>query len=138
MSRIEEARKLRSIIEQAIQSADDAMALKAKELHPEWTVGKSYPINFKVQKNNKLYRTLQAHTSQEGWEPENAASLWVQINEIHTGTADDPIPYDGNMALENGKYYIQNYEIYLCNRDTINPVYNNLEELIGLYVIKED
>ena len=132
MSRIEEARKLRSIIEQAIQSADDAMALKAKELHPAWTLDAAYEAGYKVRHGGKLWRVVQAHTSQEGWEPENAASLWVQINETHTGTADDPIPYEGNMALENGKYYMQNYEIYLCNRDTINPVYNSLEELIGL------
>ena len=46
----------------------------------------------------------------------------------------DPIPYDGNMALEAGKYYIQDYVIYLCNRDTVNPVYNPLAELVGLYV----
>lgn len=50
------------------------------------------------------------------------------------GTLADPIPYSGNMALESGKYYIQDYVIYLCNRDTINPVYNPLAELVGLYV----
>jgi hypothetical protein len=38
------------------------------------------------------------------------------------------------MALENGKHYIQGGVIYLCNRDTVNPVYNPLAELVGLYV----
>jgi hypothetical protein len=38
------------------------------------------------------------------------------------------------MALKNGKYYIQDGVIYLCNRDTGNPVYNALAELVGLYV----
>ena len=38
------------------------------------------------------------------------------------------------MALESGKYYIQDYVIYLCNRGTINPVYNPLADLVGLYV----
>ena len=38
------------------------------------------------------------------------------------------------MALENGKYYIQDGVTYLCNRDTGNPVYNALSELVGLYV----
>ena len=42
--------------------------------------------------------------------------------------------YDGNMALESGKYYMQDYVIYRCTRDTINPVYHALAELVGLYV----
>jgi hypothetical protein len=49
-------------------------------------------------------------------------------------TKYDPIPYDGNMILEQNKYYIQNDVLYICTRDTINPVYNPLVELIGLYV----
>ena len=47
---------------------------------------------------------------------------------------EDPIPYNGNMALESGKYYLQNSKIYRCTRDTVNPVYNALSELVGLYV----
>ena len=40
------------------------------------------------------------------------------------------------MAMESGKYYIQDYVIYLCTRDTGNPVYNPLAELVGIYVDK--
>lgn len=39
-------------------------------------------------------------------------------------------------ALEAGKYYSQSGKTYLCNRDTGNPVYNALAELVGLYVIE--
>ena len=38
------------------------------------------------------------------------------------------------MALVSGKYYSQDGVVYLCNRDTINPVYNTLRELVGIYV----
>ena len=57
-----------------------------------------------------------------------------EIFETHDGSMYDPIPYEGSMALENGKYYSQNGVTYLCNRDTINPVYNPLSELVGIYV----
>lgn len=114
---------------------DDNTALRMVDFYPEWAAGQAYAAGFKVQHGGKLWRCLQAHTSQEGWEPSTAtASLWEQICETHDGTLDDPIPYDGNMALEAGKYYIQDYVIYLCNRDTGNPVYNPLAELVGLYV----
>lgn len=113
---------------------DDNTALRMINFYPKWATNTHYEVGFKAQHNGKLWRVVQAHTAQIGWEPENAASLWEQINETHAGTEDDPIPYDGNMALESGKYYIQDYTIYLCTRDTGNPVYNALSELVGIYV----
>ena len=115
-------------------AVDDNTALRMVEFYPEWAAGMDYATGYKVQHGGKLWRCVQAHTSQAGWEPENAASIWEQINETHAGTIDDPIPYSGNMALESGKYYIQDYVIYRCTRDTINPVYNALSELVGVYV----
>jgi len=126
----------RGVIENAAQSLDDAVALTVIALHPEWAADTAYAQGYKVKRSGKLWRCLQAHTSMAGWEPENAASLWEQINETHAGTIDDPIPYSGNMALQNGLYYVQDGEIYLCTRDTGNPVHNALSELVGLYVEK--
>jgi hypothetical protein len=113
---------------------DDQTAVRMTSFYPEWQTGVSYTAGYKVQCNGKLCRCIQSHTSQEGWQPESASSLWEYINEEYTGDLYDPIPYDGNMALETGKYYTQDGVIYLCNRDTINPVYNALSELVGLYV----
>ncbi|MBQ8830852.1 MAG: hypothetical protein IJ017_04590 [Oscillospiraceae bacterium] len=129
-----EALKLRKIIEQAVQSLSDSSALQAVTLHPAWTTDTAYSADYKVQYGGKLYRCKQAHTSQSGWEPENVPELWEQINETHAGTLEEPIPYDGNMALVSGLYYVQNDVIYLCTRDTVNPVYSSLESLVGLYV----
>lgn len=131
-----EAIKLRHHIETAVQSLPDNEALEAVTLHSEWAAGQAYAAGYKVQYGGKLWRCIQAHTSQAGWEPSTAtASLWEQICETHDGTLADPIPYDGNMALMAGLYYIQDYVIYLCTRDTVNPVYNPLAELVGLYVV---
>ena len=131
-----ESEVARLIIAQQINtlSMDDSTALRMREFYPEWPAGVDYSTGYKVQHGGKLWRCLQAHTAQAGWEPENTPALWTEICENHAGTLDDPIPYSGNMALESGKYYIQDYVIYLCNRDTINPVYNPLAELVGLYV----
>lgn len=113
---------------------DDQTAVRMIAFYPEWCEGQSYAVGYKVQRNGKLCRCLQAHTAQATWEPENAASIWEYINEVHEGDIYDPIPYDGNMALEAGKYYTQHGKVYICNRDTGNPVYNDLSELVGLYV----
>ena len=84
----------------------------------------------------RLWRCVLSHASQTGWEPENATALWTEICETHAGTLDDPIPYSGNMALTAGLYYIQDDVIYLCIRDTVNPVYSALADLVGLDVEK--
>lgn len=115
-------------------SVDDNTALRMLAFYPEWASDTDYTAGFKVRRGGKLWRCVQAHTSQAGWEPENAASLWAEICETHAGTLDDPIPYSGNMTLEAGKYYSQFGKTYLCNRDTGNPVYHALAELVGLYV----
>ena len=115
-------------------TVDDNTALRMVEFYPEWSAGQAYTAGYKAHRGGKLWRCLQAHTAQTGWEPENAASLWTEICESHDGTKYDPIPYNGNMALQSGKYYTQNNILYLCNRDTVNPVYNALAELVGLYV----
>ena len=142
-ARLEEAsRPLRSeevlamLIPQQINtlSVDDNTALRMVEFYPEWAAGQAYTAGYKVQHGGKLWRVVQAHTSQAGWEPENAASLWTEICEAHDGTKYDPIPYSGNMVLEAGKYYSQSGKTYLCNRDTGNPVYNALADLVGIYV----
>ena len=38
------------------------------------------------------------------------------------------------MALNAGLHYVQDGVVYLCVRDTVNPVHNALAELVGLYV----
>ena len=115
-------------------TVDDNTALRMVEFYPEWSAGQAYTAGYKAQHGGKLWRCLQAHTAQTGWEPENAASLWTEICESHDGTKYDPIPYDGNMALTEGLYYTQGGVTYLCNRSTGQPVYNALAELVGLYV----
>ena len=129
-----EAIRLRSIVEQAAQSLPDNVAVTAKMFYPAWEDGAAYRVGEKVQRNGRLWRVVQAHTAVVGWEPENTASLWEQIDETHSGTIDDPIPYDGNMALTEGLYYVQDYKIYLCIRSTDIPVHQHLKELENLYV----
>ena len=115
-------------------TVDGQTALRMAAFYPEWAEGQACAAGYKAQRGGKLWRCLQAHTAQNGWEPENAASLWEQICETHDGTKYDPIPYEGNMALESGKHYTQSGMTYLCSRDTVNPVYNALSELVGIYV----
>lgn len=119
--------------------------LTHKAFAPKWgedikegdTVVKGDKFTF----NGKLYAVLQDHTILAHYEPSiNTASLYVEVTPDYTeegeelGTLDNPIPYEGNMVLENGKYYTQDGVVYLCNRDSVNPVYHALADLVGQFV----
>ena len=69
------------LIRQQINSlaVDDNTALRMREFYPDWAAGQGYPVGFKVQRGGALYKVLQAHTSQDGWEPENAPSLFAKV-----------------------------------------------------------
>lgn len=119
----------------------DNQSLEVKSLYPQWEsyIGKQLEKDMKVQYNDKLFKVVQAHTAQIGWEPSiNTASLFTEIVEDHAGTLEDPIPYpaDGNMIIYNGKYYLEDGIIYLCNRDSQQPLYTKLASVIDIYVIK--
>ncbi len=135
MSYLEKAKQLRPYIEKGVQSLTDAEALQAKTLHPKWEAGKDYKEGLRLLHEGDLYRVRQTHTSQESWPPStDTAALYTHIDETHAGTLEDPIPYEGNMALENGKYYSQAGVVYKCTRDTGSPVHHALAELVGIYV----
>lgn len=132
----EHAYKLRDMIRKAAVSLDDTDALSAIEMFAPWQTEPpmTYTAGDRIRYNGKLYRVVQSHTSQSDWTPDVTPALYTEVAEPGQGTKDNPIPYNGNMALEQGLYYTQDGAIYRCIRDTINPVYNPLPDLVGLYV----
>ena len=80
MDYIARARALRTVIEKAANSLPDEDAGAAKELFAEWSGdGVNYEENDKVRSNGLLYKCLQEHTSNAGWNPEQATALWSRI-----------------------------------------------------------
>lgn len=119
----------------------DSQALQFKSLYPKWEsfIGKSLEANFKIQYNDRLYKVRQKVATvldQDGYRPGESGSeaLYEEVNETNAGTLEDPIPYDNNMELFEGKYYSQNGVIYKCTRNTEQAVYHDLSSLVGIYV----
>lgn len=130
----EKARALRPLIEKASASLDDTDALEAVELFEVYVVGKAYKAGDRFRFGIKLYKVNQDHISQADWLPDQTPALYAEVAKPGDGTRDNPIPYSGNMALEKGKYYTQGGVVYLCTRNTGNPVYADLKDLVGHYV----
>lgn len=94
-------------------SVDDNTAMRMVEFYPEWAADTAYSAGYKVQRGGKLWRCLQAHTSQTGWDPENAPSLWAKVL-IPDETVipeweqpDSTNPYmAGDKVTHNGKTWV--------------------------------
>lgn len=71
--------KIREIIEKASASLEDTDALDAVELFPLWAVGVAYSVGERVQYDGKLYKVVQAHTSQADWTPDKTPALFTEV-----------------------------------------------------------
>ena len=118
MTQTESARQLRPYIVKASASLTDADAVKAKELYDRWAAGMAVEVNDRLVYADRLYRVTQAHTTQEGWEPDKVPALFTVIDETHAGTQEDPIPAAKGMEYTYGLYYIdpEDGKLYLCER----------------------
>lgn len=94
-------------------AADDETALDAVYAYPVWSAEKDYTLDQRIRYGEILYRVVQAHTSQEGWEPPNVPALFTQValpgeipvwvqptgaqdaymagDQVHYPTATDPV-----------------------------------------------
>ena len=79
MITIMKAFQLRALIEKASVSLDDTDALEGVELFPIWKIGINYEIEQRIRYKDKLYRCVQSHTSQIGWEPPTVPALWTEV-----------------------------------------------------------
>ena len=101
----------RRLIQMAIAQSklivNEQEALDVKELYPRWEnrIGKEVNVGDFYRYEDRLYKCIQAHTIQVGWEPNVVASLWETIDKVHSGTLEDPIPFVTNMEVFEGKYY---------------------------------
>ena len=61
-------------------TVDDNTALTGIELYPVWAVGIAVAKDSRYQYNGKLYKVVQAHTTQEDWQPDVTPALWVIVS----------------------------------------------------------
>jgi len=75
----EKARQLRPLIVKASANLSDEDAIEAVELFDQWKTDTEYVPDIRVGHNGKLYRCVQAHTSQADWAPDATPALWTEV-----------------------------------------------------------
>ena len=127
--------ELVELLVEARVNLPDQKALKFKTMYPVWKAGIRVEEFQRYQYGDKLYKVKEGkgHVTEATWTPDVAASMFEVIDEEHAGTKEDPIPYDTNMTVYKDKYYIYNDVVYLCIRDSGQPLYSEPAPLVGNY-----
>ena len=105
------ARKIRPFIEKAAISLDDSDALNAVELFPAWVTDNAYAVDERIRYGEKLYRCVQAHTSQSDWTPDVTPALWTEVSvdewpEWKQPTGAQDAYNKGDKVTFEGKHYV--------------------------------
>lgn len=110
---LQEAKTYRKEIEKAAISLPDDEAILTPEMFRHWKPDESMTTDERICYEEKLYRVVQTHTSQEGWEPDKTPALFTEVakpgeipvwkqptgaqdaymigDKVHYPTAEDPI-----------------------------------------------
>jgi chitodextrinase len=113
------AREYRAKIEKAAALQSDEDALESIELFPKWEAGIAVAIGERYQYNTKLYKVIQAHTTQADWTPDITPALfkevsldefpeWVQPTGAHDAyNKGDKVTFEGKhyMSLIDGNIW---------------------------------
>lgn len=114
MNLVEQARQLRKQWQQLLTANDDTTIIDCEDLVDSWQADTEYVVDDIRKFDGQVYRCVQAHTSQIGWEPSQTPALWAIK---HTKNKDKPKPFvqptgahDAYMldeaVLFDGKVYI--------------------------------
>ena len=100
-----------------LPNLSDEQALQVPLMFPKWQADKEYVVGDRVLYLGVLYKVLQAHTSQQGWEPDIAPSLFAknlivkdengeQVDIPEFEQPDSTNPYMiGDKVIFEGKVY---------------------------------
>lgn len=99
-------------LDEVLDILTDEQAETVPDAFPAWSAGIAYEVGKRVRYEGLLYRCVQAHTSQEGWEPPNVPALWTRIGEpgdewpewVQPTGAQDAYSA-GDKCSHNGKHW---------------------------------
>ena len=73
--------EMQNLLDEVTSILTDEQADQIPQAFSEWKTGITYSVGQRVRYNNELWRCVQAHTSQEGWEPSATPSLWTRTHQ---------------------------------------------------------
>lgn len=91
----------------------DAEALEVAAIYPTWASrsGQEVAVGERLWYDGKLYKVVQAHTVQDDWTPDTAASLFTEVSieewpDFVQPTGAQDAYNTGDKVTYNGKHYV--------------------------------
>lgn len=119
-------------IESAAAQQTDEQALESIELFPKWTdklkeareKGKGVGLGLRVQDEGKLWKCIQPHVPQAGWNPSLTPALWKEVSLDEWPEIPENIPSTapwmaGDKGTWKGQHYICNMNNCVWNPDVL-------------------
>lgn len=110
-----EATALRAILDEKAVAFTDEEALDNMIYFALWQESVAYKVDDRIRYNEKLYKCVQAHTSQADWMPSAVPALWTMISLeewpewVHPTGAQDAYTKDAKVA-HNDKHWTSTVE----------------------------
>ena len=119
MNKLQIAEQMRRALQMFCVTLSDEAAMVVPAVYDEWAAGMSYKAGDILRHgvngvgDPQLYRVVQSHTSQMGWQPQETAALYTPI-----GLTDDGYPVwaqptgahdaysKGDVVEYEGKLYV--------------------------------
>lgn len=94
---------------------DDVTATEHTDVFSQWESGVAYAVGNIRTYNEKLYKCVQAHTSQSDWTPDVAPALWTAIGDPAEEWPEWSQPLGAHDAYQigdkvscDGKHWVSN------------------------------
>lgn len=95
------------------EELSDEDALEVAALFPTWAskIGAEVAVDERLWYNGKLYKVVQAHTTQADWTPDNTPALYVEVSVVEWPEIPENIPstapwMKGDKGTWKGQHYI--------------------------------
>lgn len=96
---------------------DEVTATEHIEIFNPWVAWNAYAVGNLRNHNGILYKCVQAHTAQEGWEPDKTPALWVVAGDpaVEWKPWSQPIGAqdayaNGDKVEHNGKHWVSSVD----------------------------
>lgn len=99
---------------------DEVTASEHTDVFLSWEIGISYKEKNIRRYNDNLYKCLQEHVSQDGWEPDKTPSLWKKIG-------DPTVEYpEWSQPVGAGDAYMNGDKVSFEDKHWVSTVDNNV------------
>ena len=117
----EELTEIRETLDNLLSGFDDETATEYKVLFKNWEPDIQVTQGERYKYNNALYRVLQSHTTQRGWEPEIATSLFAVIL-----TSQEPETYNEWVQPDSTNPYMMGDRVIFLGKIYESIIDNNI------------